>query len=119
MNLPSVGTLLESLHAQGDLMRATSEELNAASARVCDGERTIVVEVNAAGALTGLSLGRNAYRDGPSALANAILEASGCAAKIVAERQYRLASELTRRLSDLQIRDAAGRGVGCEGDRTD
>jgi DNA-binding protein YbaB len=100
------GGLADSLIArickQRDLIQAMDEHCKSISARVTSRDRSVSVEVDGLGSMTGLWLTESAYRNGPKALAKQIVETAAAAAKVSADRQAHLLNEFTRRLTAFQ-----------------
>ena len=97
-----VDTVLERLAAQHDLLRAISEQCVQLSVRVTSRDRSVSVQVDGFGAMTGLWLGESAYRNGPDALAALIVETAHAAAQVVVDRQRRLLAGVIERLAALR-----------------
>jgi DNA-binding protein YbaB len=87
---------------QRDLMSSMYEHCKSISARVTSRDRTVSVEVDGLGAMTGLWLGESAYRKGPDALAKLIVDTADAAAKVAMARQSFLVKEFTEQLAALQ-----------------
>jgi YbaB/EbfC DNA-binding family protein len=87
---------------QRDLMTAMHEQCKSISARVTSRDKTVSVEVDGLGAMTGLWLGENAYRNGADALARRIVDTADAAAKVALARQNFLTKEFNERLASLQ-----------------
>ncbi|WP_197376650.1 YbaB/EbfC family nucleoid-associated protein [Mycolicibacterium baixiangningiae] len=77
----------ERLVGQRDLTVALNEQIDSLSVTVSNADRSVRVQVDGWGALTGLWLHERAYRDGADALAVQIVEAAQAAVKLVADRQ--------------------------------
>jgi hypothetical protein len=82
---------------QRDLVVALNEQIDSLSVEVSNADRSVRVQVDGWGALTGLWLHERAYRDGADALAAQIVEISRAAAKLVADRQAFLLNEFGER----------------------
>ena len=80
------------------------EHCKSISARVTSRDKTVSVEVDGLGAMTGLWLAESAYRNGPDALAKLIVDTADAAAKVAMARQSFLVKEFTEQLA----RAAAG-----------
>jgi DNA-binding protein YbaB len=87
---------------QRDLMTAMNEHCKAISVRVTSRDRTVSVEVDGLGAMTGLWLGEHAYRNGADALATLIVDTADAGAKVALARQQHLLKEFNQRLTSLQ-----------------
>jgi hypothetical protein len=77
----------ERLVSQRDLTMALDEQIQSLSVEMSNADRSVRVQVDGWGALTGLWLHERAYRHGANALAGQIVEISQAAAKLVADRQ--------------------------------
>ena len=93
----------ERLAEQHALTNALNEQIESLSVAVSNTDRTVRVQVDGWGALTGLWLHERAYRNGADALAAHIVEAAQAASKLVAERQAFLLVEFGKRSQ--RIRD--------------
>jgi DNA-binding protein YbaB len=87
---------------QRDLMGAMHDHCKSISARVTSRDKTVSVEVDGLGAMTGLWLAESAYRNGPDALAKLIVDTADAAAKVAMARQTFLVKEFTEQLAALQ-----------------
>lgn len=87
---------------QRDLIQAMDEHCKSISVRVTCRDGSVSVEVDGLGAMTGLWLGDNAYRNGAGTLAALIVETAQEAARVALERQKYLLARFTERLSTLQ-----------------
>ena len=87
---------------QRDLMSAMHDHCKSISARVTSRDKTVSVEVDGLGAMTGLWLAESAYRNGPDALAKLIVDTADAAAKVAMARQSFLVKEFTEQLTALQ-----------------
>jgi DNA-binding protein YbaB len=87
---------------QRDLMSAMNEHCKSISARVTSRDKTVSVEVDGFGAMTGLWLSESACRKGADALAKLIVDTADAAAKVAVARQSYLVKEFTERLTALQ-----------------
>jgi DNA-binding protein YbaB len=102
MNSGLADSVIARIGKQRDLLAAMNEHCKAISARVTSRDRSVSVEVDGLGAMTGLWLGEHAYRNGADALAKLIVDTAGAAAKVALARQNYLLKEFTERLSTLQ-----------------
>ncbi len=82
---------------QCDLTVALNEQIDSLSVEVSNADRSVRVQVDGWGAMTGLWLHERAYRDGADALAVQIVEVAQAAAKLVADRQAFLLNEFGKR----------------------
>jgi hypothetical protein len=100
------GGLVESLIArivlQRDLIQVMAEHSKSISARVTSRDKSVTVEVDGLGAMTGLWLSEFAYRNGAAALATLIVETAQAAAKVTLDRHNHMINEFTERLATLQ-----------------
>jgi DNA-binding protein YbaB len=87
---------------QRDLIQAMDEHCKSISARVTSRDKSVSVEVDGLGAMTGLWLGELAYRKGVDALAKLIVDSAQAAAKEALNRQSYLIKEFAERLVTLQ-----------------
>lgn len=87
---------------QRDLIQAMDEHCRSISARVTTRDRSVSVEVDGLGAITGLWLEEGAYRKGADALAKLIVDTAHAAAKEALDRQSYLLKEFAQRLRTLQ-----------------
>jgi DNA-binding protein YbaB len=95
-------SLIDRIVLQRDLLQSMSEHCKAISARVTSRDKTVSVEVDGIGTMTGLWLGPNAYRNGPDALATLIVETAQAAAQVAVERQNFLLKEFQAKMAELQ-----------------
>ena len=102
MNSGLADAVIARIVKQRDLMTAMHEHCQSISARVTSRDRSVSVEVDGLGTMTGLWLGDNAYRNGADALAKLILDTAAAAAKVAQARQNFLIKEFNERLSSLQ-----------------
>lgn len=86
---------------QRDLLEALNEHCRSLSARVTSRDRSVSVEVDGLGAMTGLWLGPQAYKLGPEALAKLIVDTAEAAARVCIDRQNYLVTEFNRRMRAL------------------
>lgn len=87
---------------QRDLLQAMDEHCKSITVRVTTRCKSVSVEVDGLGAMTGLWLGESAYRAGADALAKLIVDTAGAAARAASDRQSYLVREFTERLTALQ-----------------
>lgn len=87
---------------QRDLIQAMDQHCKSISVRVTSRCKSVSVEVDGLGAMTGLSLGEAACRKGSEALANLIIDCAHAAAKEALDRQSYLIREFTERMTALQ-----------------
>jgi hypothetical protein len=66
MNAGLAEALIARLIVQGNLMQAMDEHCKSISARVTSGDKTVSLQVDGLGAMTGLWLGESAYRNPPT-----------------------------------------------------
>jgi DNA-binding protein YbaB len=102
MNAGLADSLIARIVLQRNLMQAMDEHCKSISARVTSGDKTVSVQVDGLGAMTGLWLGESAYRNGPDALAQLIVDTARAAAKVALDRQAFLLKEFNDRLRALQ-----------------
>ncbi|BBX65645.1 hypothetical protein MSAS_48190 [Mycobacterium saskatchewanense] len=102
-------SLLARIKKQRDLLNAMDELCRSISVRVTSGDRSVSVEVDGSGEMTGLWLADFAYRRGADALANLITATAQVAATQAAERQSYLVKEFTEQMSALQRAPLTGR----------
>ncbi|MGE0216313.1 YbaB/EbfC family nucleoid-associated protein [Mycolicibacterium sp.] len=107
MSQPTVSSgaadaVLAGVARQHDLLRAMDEHCRQLSARVTSRDRSVSVEVDGFGALTGLWLADSAYRHGAAALSALIVETAVAAAQLVADRQRTRLAEFTERFAALR-----------------
>jgi DNA-binding protein YbaB len=87
---------------QRDLMQAMDEHCKSISARVTSRDKSVSVQVDGIGAMTGLWLGEFAFRNGADALSKLIVETAHAAAQVAQQRQSYLIKEFIARLTTLQ-----------------
>jgi DNA-binding protein YbaB len=87
---------------QRDLIQAMDQHCKSISVRVTSRCKSVSVEVDGLGAMTGLWLGDSAYHRGSQALAKLIVDTAQAAAKAAADRQAYLIKEFMERMSRLQ-----------------
>jgi DNA-binding protein YbaB len=87
---------------QRDLIQAMDQHYKSMSVRVTSRCKSVSVEVDGLGAMTGLWLGESAHHKGASALAKLIVDTAHAAAKQAVDRQSHLIKEFTERLTTLQ-----------------
>ena len=102
MNAGLADSVIARIVLQRNLMQAMDEHCKSISARVTSGDKTVSVQVDGLGAMTGLWLGESAYRNGPDALAQLIVDTARVAAKVALDRQTFLLEEFNERLRALQ-----------------
>jgi DNA-binding protein YbaB len=102
MNVGLADSVIARIVLQRNLMQAMDEHCKSISARVTSGDKTVSVQVDGLGAMTGLWLGESAYRNGPTALAQLIVDTARVAAKVALDRQTFLLKEFNDRLRALQ-----------------
>ena len=102
MNAGLADSLIARIVLQRNLMQAMDEHCKSISARVTSGDKSVSVQVDGLGAMTGLWLGESAYRNGPDALAQLIVDTARAAAKVALDRQAFLLKEFNDRLRALQ-----------------
>ena len=102
MNAGLADSVIARIVLQRNLMQAMDEHCKSISARVTSGDKTVSVQVDGLGAMTGLWLGESAYRNGPDALAQLIVDTAQVAAKVALDRQTFLLKEFNDRLRALQ-----------------
>lgn len=88
---------------QRDLIQVMDEHCRSISATVTSRDKHVSVEVDGYGAMTGLSIGPDAYRLGAGPLGALIVDTARAAAKVAAERQAYLTEQFGRRMRDLQM----------------
>lgn len=84
-----------------DLLQALDEHCRSISARVTSRDKSVSVEIDGLGAMTGLWLGPQAHKLGPKALAKLIVDTAQAAAQITVDRQNFLIAEFNRRMRAL------------------
>src|ERR1700733_12570652 len=102
MNAGLADSVIARIVLQRNLMQAMDEHCKSISARVTSGDKTVSVQVDGLGAMTGLWLGESAHRNGPGALAQLIVDTAQVAAKVALDRQTFLLKEFNDRLRALQ-----------------
>jgi DNA-binding protein YbaB len=95
-------SLLARIGLQRDLIQAMDQHCKSISVRVTSRCRSVSVEVDGVGAMTGLWLGDSAYHKGSEALAKLIVDTARAAAKAAADRQAYLIKEFMERMGRLQ-----------------
>jgi DNA-binding protein YbaB len=95
-------SLIARIARQRDLIQAMDQHCKSMSVRVTSRCKSVSVEVDGLGAMTGLWLGESAYHKGANALAKLIIDTAHAAAKQVVDRQSYLIKEFTERLTTLQ-----------------
>src|SRR5690242_6668317 len=102
VNAGLADSVIARMAMQRDLMAAMHEHCQSISARVTSRDKSVSVEVDGLGAMTGLWLGDTAYRNGAGALAKLIVDTADAAAKVAVARQNFLIKEFNERLTALQ-----------------
>jgi len=102
MNGGLADSVIARIAMQRDLVQAMDEHCKSISARVTSRDQTVSVQVDGFGSMTGLWLGESAYRKGPVALAQLIVDTAAAAAKVALDRQNFLLKEFHDRLNGLQ-----------------
>jgi DNA-binding protein YbaB len=102
MNGGLADSVIARIAMQRDLIQAMDEHCKSISARVTSPDKTVSVQVDGLGSMTGLWLGESAYRNGPDALAQLVVDTARVAAKVALDRQNFLLKEFNDRLSALQ-----------------
>jgi DNA-binding protein YbaB len=87
---------------QRDLIQAMDEHCKSVTVRVTSRCKSVSVQVDGLGAMTGLWLGDSAYHNGSEALAALIVETARAAAQAAMDRQRYLIREFTARMAALQ-----------------
>jgi DNA-binding protein YbaB len=87
---------------QRDLIQAMDEHCRSMTVRVTSRCKSVSVEVDGLGAMTGLWLGDSSYHQGADALAKLIVETARAAAQAAMDQQRYLIREFAERLSALQ-----------------
>jgi DNA-binding protein YbaB len=95
-------SLIARIAKQRDLIQAMDEQCSSMSVRVTSHCKSVSVQVDGHGAMTGLWLGDSAYHNGSEALARLIVDTARAAAQTAAARQRYLIREFTERMSALQ-----------------
>ena len=86
---------------QRDLLQALDEHCRSISARVTSRDKSVSVEVDGLGAMTGLWLRPQALKLGRDALAKLIVDTAAAAARVCVDRQNFLITEFNRRMHTL------------------
>jgi DNA-binding protein YbaB len=102
MNAGLADSVITRIALQRNLMQAMDEHCKSISARVTSGDKSVSVQVDGLGSMTGLWLGESAYRNGPDALAQLIVDTARAAAKVALDRQAFLLKEFNDRMRALQ-----------------
>lgn len=102
MNVGLADSVIARIVLQRNLMQAMDEHCQSISARVTSADKSVSVQVDGLGSMTGLWLGESAYRNGPDALARLIVDTAQAAAKVALARQTFLLKEFNDRLRALQ-----------------
>jgi DNA-binding protein YbaB len=87
---------------QRDLVSVMHEHTASISARVTSRDKSVSVEVDGYGAMTGLWLADSSYGNGADALAKLIVQTADAAARVAQARQNHLLKEFGERMSSLQ-----------------
>lgn len=87
---------------QRDLLQTMDAHCKSILVRVTSRDQSVSVEVDGLGAMTGLWLGPNAYRNGPDELARLIVDTGQAAAKLAMDRQQFLLKEFQARMRELR-----------------
>ncbi len=95
-------SLIARIEKQRDLIQAMNEHCKSITVRVTSRCKSVCVQVDGLGAITGLWLGESAYHIGADALAQLIVDTAQAAAQAVVDRQRHLTEEFTERLTALQ-----------------
>ena len=102
MNGGLADSVIARIVMQRDLMQAMDEHCKSISARVTSRDKSVSVQVDGFGAMTGLWLGEFAFRNGADALSKLIVETAHAAAQVAQQRQSYLIKEFIARLTTLQ-----------------
>lgn len=102
MNGGLADSMIARIVMQRDLMQAMDEHCKSISARVTSRDKSVSVQVDGFGAMTGLWLGEFAFRNGADALSKLIVETAHAAAQVAQQRQSYLIKEFIARLTALQ-----------------
>jgi DNA-binding protein YbaB len=95
-------SVLARVALQRDLIQAMNEHCKSISARVTSRDKSVSVQVDGLGGMTGLWLADSAARHGADALATLIVQTAHAAALVAQERQTYLLTEFSERLAALQ-----------------
>ena len=95
-------SLIARVGMQRDLIQAMHEHCKSISVCVTSRDKSVRVEVDGLGTMTGLWLGEFAHRNGADALAKLIVDTANAAAKVAMDRQKYLLKEFTERLTTMQ-----------------
>jgi DNA-binding protein YbaB len=95
-------SLIARIEKQRDLIQSMDEQCSSLSVRVTSHCKSVSVQVDGLGAMTGLWLGDSAYHNGSEALARLIVDTARAAAQTAVARQRYLIREFTERMSALQ-----------------
>ena len=82
MNAGLAESVLARIILKRNLIQAMDEHCKSISARATSGDKTVSVQVDGLGAVTGLWQGESAYRNGPDALAQLIVGTTRAAAQV-------------------------------------
>lgn len=94
-------SLIARVVKERDLLQALDEHCQSVSARVTSRDKSVSVEVDGLGAMTGLWFGPQALKLGPKALAKLIVDTAQAAARVCIDRQNFLIAEFDRRMRAL------------------
>ena len=95
-------SVIARIRMQRDLVQTMHEHCKSISVSVTSRDKSVRVEVDGLGTMTGLWLGDFAHRDGADALAKLIVDTAHAAAKVAVDRQKYLLTEFSERLATLQ-----------------
>jgi DNA-binding protein YbaB len=95
-------SLIARIEKQRDLIQAMDQHCKSISVRATSRCKSVSVEVDGLGAMTGLWLGDNAYHNGSEALGRLIVDTAQVAAQAVVRRQRYLIQEFADRMRALQ-----------------
>jgi DNA-binding protein YbaB len=95
-------SLIARIAKQRDLIQAMDEQCKSMSVRITSRCKSVSVQVDGLGAMTGLWLGDSAYHNGSEALGRLIVETARVAAQTAAARQRYLIGEFSERMRALQ-----------------
>jgi DNA-binding protein YbaB len=95
-------SLLARIVKQRNLLQAMDEHCKSISTRVTSRDRSVTVEVDGIGAMTGLWLGPRATKLGADALAKLIVDTAAAAAQLAQQRHASLLAEFTARMRAVQ-----------------
>jgi DNA-binding protein YbaB len=95
-------SVIARVRMQRDLVQAMHEHCKSLSVSVTSRDKSVKVEVDGLGTMTGLWLAEFAHRNGADALSKLIVDTAHAAANVALERQKYLIKEFTERLATLQ-----------------